>query len=71
MSNKRNVLFPLRDLRAELWLTESVRGEDVLLEPGLAVAGGEHMRVWHGDRLDHHVPAGFDQPAQGTQEIWP
>ena len=46
------------DLVDHLDARQEAAGEDVLVDPGLAVAGGEHPVVRHRDRLDGDAAAG-------------
>ena len=45
---------------------QEAAGEDVLVDPGVAVARGEHPVVRHRDRLDGDPAAGREHPVDGA-----
>ena len=55
------------DLVDDLDAGEEAAGEDVLVDPGVAVAGGEHPVVRHRDRLDGDPAAGRQHPVDGAE----
>ena len=55
------------DLVDHLDRGQEAAGEDVLVDPGVRSAGGEHPVVRHGDRLDPHPAAGCEDPVEGGE----
>ena len=53
---------PLGDRDDRLGRGQQTAGEDVLLDPGIGVAGGQHSIVRHGDGLDRDASVRRHQP---------
>ena len=55
------------DLVDHLHRGQEAAGEDVLVDPRVGVAGGEHPVVRHRDRLDGDLAAGGEHPVDGLE----
>ena len=60
----RNRVCRLGDADDRLRRRQQAAGEDVLLDPGVGVAGGQHSVVRHGDGLNRDAAAGRHQPVE-------
>ena len=58
---------PLGDPDDRLGRRQQAAGEDVLLDPGIGVAGGQHSVVRHRDGLDRDPSARRHQPVEGLE----
>ena len=65
MQAQRGVLAG--DLVDDLHRGQEAAGEDVLVDPRVGVAGGQHPVVRHRDRLDGDLAAGGEHPVDGLE----
>ena len=64
MSTVRRPGMAIGDPEDRLGRRQQSTGEDVLLDPRVRVAAGQHPVVRHGDGLNRDPPAGHHQPVQ-------